>query len=64
VKDTEPVAHLYLEEGGALYHATVEKRIAEEINADDFATVEQLFDAIDRHGKSASGEWHRMPGRA
>jgi hypothetical protein len=55
---TEPMTHLLLDEGAdaSLYHVTVPVRIAEEIDADDLATLQQFLDAIERRGESVGFE--------
>jgi hypothetical protein len=53
---TEPIKHLLLDETAAdrsVYDVTVPLRIAEEIGADDIATLQQFLDAIERRGELA-----------
>jgi hypothetical protein len=61
---TEPITHLFLDEGadGSLYRVTVPVRIAEEIGADDIANLRQFLDAIEKRGEYAKFEVHRIDG--
>ena len=62
---TEQITHLLLDEGADGYHryqVTVPARIAEEIGADDIATMRQFLDAIERWGEYAKFEVVRIDG--
>jgi hypothetical protein len=74
MKHTEPITHLYFDEGADGYHryeVTVSVRIAEEIgflserwpeNPDGIDTLRQFLDAIETRGEYAEFEVFRIDG--
>jgi hypothetical protein len=74
MKKTEPVTHLFFDEGADgyhRYHVTVPVRIAEEIgfqserwpeNADGIDTLRKFLDAIEARGEYAEFELLRVDG--
>jgi hypothetical protein len=63
MKHTEPVTHLFLDEGAdGFYYVVVAESVVEEIGGDGIETLRQFLDAIETRGEHAEFEVCRIDG--